>query len=293
VASGILNVNKPAGPSSFAIVRTVRRLPGVTKVGHGGTLDPAADGVLPVLVNAATRLADFIHEWPKTYRASVKFGFTSDTGDREGTIMAAGDAGNLSREQIEQALPAFIGRIEQRPPAFSALKQGGEAMYRKARRGEAVDRRPRPVVVDALRLLDFDSASATARLEVRSGRGMYVRSLAEDLGAALGCGAYLQGLTRTDVGPLALTGSITPASLQEAGDAWTSFLLPMDLPIRTWPAIALDAGAAEAVRQGQSVAAPKDAAGRFRMLDPEGRLLAWGEVDVRRQRLQPRAVFSS
>src|SRR5207245_5499859 len=136
VTSGILNVNKPAGPSSFGVVRTVRRLPGVVKAGHGGTLDPAADGVLPVLVNAATRLADFVHEWPKTYLATVTFGFTSDTGDREGQLTAAGDASAITRERIADVLPRFLGTIEQVPPMYSALKQGGEALYRKARRGE-------------------------------------------------------------------------------------------------------------------------------------------------------------
>jgi tRNA pseudouridine55 synthase len=292
VASGILNLNKPAGPSSFAVVRELRRLPGVTKMGHGGTLDPAAEGVLPLLVNAATRLADFIHAWPKTYLACVRFGFVSDTGDREGTVTPAGDASHLTRESVEQALPAFVGSIQQRPPMYSALKQGGEALYRKARRGETVERRPRPVVIESIRLIDFDPASATARLEVRSGRGMYVRSLADELGTALKCGAYLSALTRTEVGPLTLNTAVTAASLADAGESWTRWLLPMDLPIRSWPAVSLDAGAAEAVRQGQAVAAPKDAAGRFRMLDPQGRLLAWGEVDDR-QRLQPRAVFSS
>jgi tRNA pseudouridine55 synthase len=292
VASGILNLNKPAGPSSFAVVRELRRLPGVTKMGHGGTLDPAAEGVLPLLVNAATRLADFIHAWPKTYLASVRFGFVSDTGDREGTVTPAGDASHLTRESIEHALPAFVGSIQQRPPMYSALKQGGEALYQKARRGETVERRQRPVVIESIRIIDFDPASATARLEVRSGRGMYVRSLAHDLGTALKCGAYLSALTRTEVGPLTLSTAVTAARLADAGASWTRWLLPMDLPIRSWPAVSLDAGAAEAVRQGQAVAAPKDAAGRFRMLDPQGRLLAWGEVDDR-QRLQPRAVFSS
>jgi tRNA pseudouridine55 synthase len=263
----------------------------VSRVGHGGTLDPAADGVLPVLVNAATRLADFIHDWPKTYLASVRFGFSSDTGDREGTITATSDPSTVTVERIEQALPRFLGRVEQRPPAYSAIKRGGEALYRKARRGDPVERVARWVVIEAIRLIDFDPVTATARLEVRSGRGMYVRSLAEDLGAALGSGAYLSALSRTAVGPLTLSDAVSPASLVKAGDAWVRWLLPMDLPIRNWPAIALDAGAAAAVRQGQAVAAPTGAAGRFRLLDSDGNLLAWGEVDPRRQRLQPRAVF--
>jgi tRNA pseudouridine55 synthase len=292
VASGILNVNKPAGPSSFAVVRIVGRLPGIIKIGHGGTLDPAADGVLPILVNAATRLADFVHEWPKTYLATVTFGFVSDTGDREGQITPSGDASSLGSARIDEALPGFIGPIEQIPPVYSALKQGGEALYRKARRGEASMPQARQVEIHALRLLDYDAAQAVGRFEVSSGRGMYVRSLAHDLGARLGCGAYLSGLTRTAVGPLRVSDAISLTALTEAGEGWTDRLLPMDLPLQEWPSVALDAVGAAAIRRGQSVAAPTSAPGRYRLLDPEGHLLAWAEVDAA-HRLQPRAVFSS
>jgi len=292
VTSGILNVNKPAGPSSFGVVRSVRRLPGILKAGHGGTLDPAADGVLPILVNLATRLADFVHEWPKTYLASVTFGITSDTGDREGSLVPSGDVSRVSRDRIEALLPSFTGSIAQVPPLYSALKQGGEALYRKARRGEVVERRPRLVEIHAIRLVDYDPVTATGRLEVSSGRGMYVRSLAHDLGAALGCGAYLSGLTRTAVGPMTLADAVAMATLTEAGETWTRWLLPMDLPLRGWPVIALDAAAAAAIRRGQTVDAPSAASGRCRVLDADGHLLAWGEVDINR-RLQPRAVFPS
>jgi len=291
VTSGILNVNKPAGPSSFAVVRTLRRLPGVVKAGHGGTLDPAADGVLPILINAATRLTDFIHEWPKTYLATVTFGSTSDTGDREGTIIVSGDPQTITRDRIEAALPAFVGRIEQVPPMFSALKQGGEALYRKARRGETVDRPPRVVEIFALRLLGYDPATAVGRLEVSSGRGMYVRSLVHDLGVALGCGAYLSSLTRAAIGPLTLAEAVPMATLVGEGEAWRRWLLPMDLPIRSWPAVALDAAGAAAVRRGQAISAPNASAGRYRLVGPNGDLLAWGEADATR-RIQPRAVFA-
>ena len=290
MTSGILNVNKPVGPSSFSVVRDVRRLPGVLKAGHGGTLDPAAEGVLPILINSATRVADFVHEWPKTYVATIAFGFTSDTGDREGTITPAGDPAAITRARIESALPAFTGHIEQVPPLFSALKQGGEALYRKARRGEPVERVARPVEIHAIRLLDYDLASAVARLEVSSGRGMYVRSLAHDLGSALGTGAYLSGLTRTAVGPLTVSDAVPMATL--TGEGWTRWLLPMDLPIRSWPAVALDAAGVAAVRQGRAVPAPNSAAGRYRLLGPDGDLLAWGEADAT-MRIQPRAVFLS
>jgi len=292
VTSGILNVNKPVGPSSFAVVRNLRQLPGVLKAGHGGTLDPAADGVLPILINAATRVADFVHEWPKTYLATITFGFTSDTGDREGTIRPAGDPAAISRATIEAALPAFTGHIDQVPPLYSALKQGGEALYRKARRGEQVERVARPVEIYAIRLLDYDVGSAVARLEVSSGRGMYVRSLAHDLGSALGSGAYLSGLTRTAVGPLTVSDAVPLATLTAVGEGWTRWLLPMDLPLRTWPAIALDAAGVAAIRNGRAVPAPNSTAGRYRLLGPDGDLLAWGEADAT-MRIQPRAVFPS
>ena len=292
MTAGILNVNKPAGPSSFAVVRIVGRLPGITKIGHGGTLDPAADGVLPVLVNAVTRLADFVHEWPKTYLATVTFGFTSDTGDREGQLTAAGDASAVTRERIADVLPRFLGTIEQVPPMYSALKQGGEALYRKARRGEETERQARRVEIHALQLVDYDPTQAVARLELSSGRGMYVRSLAHDLGTALGCGAYLSALTRTAVGPLRLSDALALSALSTAGEGWKDWLLPMELPLMGWPSVALDAVGAAAIRRGQSVAAPSSAPGRYRLIDPQGRLLAWAEVDAA-HRLQPRAVFSS
>jgi tRNA pseudouridine55 synthase len=291
VASGILNVNKPVGPTSFAVVRVVRKLPGVTKVGHGGTLDPAAGGVLPILVNAATRLADFIHAWPKTYLASVTFGATSDTGDREGKITPSGDASSVSREGIEAILPSFKGQIEQVPPVYSALKQGGEALYRKARRGEAVERVARRVEVQRIRLLEYDRSTFTARVEVQSGRGMYVRSLAHDLGVALGCGAYLSALTRLAVGPLGIENAIPLASLAALGEAWRDYLLPMDLPLRHWPALTLGADALTAIRRGQPVDAPAGGSGPYRLLDRGGQLVAWGEADG--AQVRPRAVFDA
>jgi tRNA pseudouridine55 synthase len=289
VASGILNVNKPVGPSSFAVVRVVGRLPGVLKAGHGGALDPAAEGVLPILVNAATRLADFVHLWPKTYLATVAFGATSDTGDRQGTLTPVGDSRQITRERIEAILPSFIGRIAQVPPLYSALKREGEPLYRKARRGEDVERPPRMVEIRSIRLIDYDPEAALARIEVQSGRGMYVRSLAQDLGTALNGGAYLAALTRLTVGPLSLDTAIPMAALGEINDRWLDRLLPMDLPIRDWPAVILSESELAEVRQGRSIMAPRDATGRYRMLGPDGRLVAWGEL--RERQLQPRAVF--
>lgn len=289
MASGILNVNKPSGPSSFGVVRRVKRLPGIRKVGHGGTLDPAADGVLPVLVNSATRLADFIHAWPKTYLATIVFGAESDTGDGEGRITRAGDPATITRARIEATFPSFIGWIEQVPPSYSALKRGGEALYRKARRGEPVQLPPRRVEIRSITLLDYRAEQSAARLRIESGRGMYVRSLAQDLGRALGCGAYLDSLTRLAVGPLRLEQAIEVSQLVELGDQWPTALLPAELPIKDWPALALDAAQVAAVKRGQPVTAPFPAVGRYRLMDEAGELIGWGEAVG--SQVRPRAVF--
>lgn len=290
MASGILNVDKPAGPTSFGIVRRLKRLPGVRKIGHGGTLDPAASGVLPILVNAATRLAEFVHAWPKTYRATVTFGKVSDTGDREGRITAAGDPAALTAERIQATLPTFVGRTEQIPPVYSALKRGGEPLYRKARRGEAVTVAPRVVEIDAISLKTYDPATATAQLDVRCQSGTYIRSLARDLGEAVGVGAYLSSLTRSAIGPLTVDAAIEAEDLLEMGERWKDVLLPLDLPLRAWPALTLQPNEIEAVRHGMSLRAPESAGARYRLLDGDGELVAWAELQD--GQLRPRAVFN-
>ena len=290
MASGILNVDKPAGPTSFGIVRRLKRLPGVRKIGHGGTLDPAASGVLPILVNAATRLAEFVHAWPKTYRATVTFGKVSDTGDREGRITAAGDPAALTAERIQATLPTFVGRTEQIPPVYSALKRGGEPLYRKARRGEAVTVAPRVVEIDAISLKTYDPATATAQLDVRCQSGTYIRSLARDLGEAVGVGAYLSSLTRSAIGPLTVDAAIEAEDLLEMGERWKDVLLPLDLPLRAWPALTLQPNEIEAVRHGMSLRVPESAGARYRLLDGDGELVAWAELQD--GQLRPRAVFN-
>jgi len=288
--SGILNVAKPTGFSSFGVVRSLGRLPGIVKIGHGGTLDPAADGVLPVLVNAATRLADFVHGWPKTYVASAAFGYTSDTYDREGTITPSANPGQVTAAGIEAQLAGFTGTIAQVPPMFSALKQGGEALYRRARRGENVPRAPRAAEVHRIQLLDYDPDTGTARLEIVCGQGTYIRSLVHDLGERLGTGAYLGGLRRTAYGPLQWDDAHTPAELLEAEGDWARWLLPMELPLKDWPGLRLNRDDAEAVAHGRTVMAPEGGSGRYRLVDEAGRLLGWGVAEA--GRVQPKAVFA-
>ena len=288
---GLLNLDKPVGMSSFHAVRRVRRVTGVDRAGHGGTLDPAASGVLPVLLGRATRVAPFVHEWPKTYRADVQLGFVSDTYDREGTITPTGAGGSVTEQAIRQALPQFCGRILQVPPMHSALKIGGEALYRKARRGETVERPAREVEIHRLELIVHDPQTGRFELEVTCGKGMYVRSLVSDLGARLGCGAYLAALRRTVFGPLTAEEAVTPEALESAGADWSRWLLPLDLPLRDFPMVRLEPARARAIRNGQAVLAPEAAeTGRHRLVDGEGRLLGLGLVD-RSGLIRPKAVF--
>jgi tRNA pseudouridine55 synthase len=276
--------------TSFGVVHRVRRLTGVRRVGHGGTLDPAADGVLPVLIGPATRLTELVHEWPKTYRATLQLGATSTTYDAEGLVTQRSDPSRVREPMISALLPEFMGKIVQVPPLYSALKVGGEPLYRKARRGETVALAARPVEILGLELRSLDRSTGQAVLDVECGRGAYVRSLAHDLGARLGCGAYLAGLTRTAVGPLQLADAVPLETLELAGATWARWLLALDLPLRQWEAISVDGGQALALTQGQPLEPQPVAAGRYRILDDRGRLLAWGVIDEA-GRFRPAGVF--
>lgn len=276
--------------TSFGVVHRVRWLTGVRRVGHGGTLDPAADGVLPVLIGPATRLTDLVHEWPKTYRATLQLGAISTTYDAEGVVTQRSDPSQVNEPMITALLPDFVGHIAQVPPLYSALKVGGEPLYRKARRGETVALAARAVEIIGAELRSLDQATGRAVIHVQCGRGAYVRSLAHDLGARLGCGAYLAALTRTAVGPLQLSDAVPLATLEQAGATWERWLLAVDLPLRHWAAITVDAAQALALSHGQPLGPQPVAAGRYRIVDETGRLLAWGVVDAG-GRFRPAGVF--
>jgi len=276
--------------TSFGVVHRLRRLTGVRRVGHGGTLDPAADGVLPVLIGPATRLTELVHEWPKTYRATLQLGATSTTYDAEGVVTQRSDPRQVNEPMITALLPDFVGHIAQVPPLYSALKVGGEPLYRKARRGETVALAARPVEIIGMELRSYDQGAGRAVIHVQCGRGAYVRSLAHDLGARLGCGAYLAALTRTAVGPLQLADAVPLETLEQAGTTWERWLLALDLPLRHWPAITVDAAQALVLGHGQPLGPQPVAAGRYRIVDETGRLLAWGVVDVT-GRFRPAGVF--
>ena len=192
---GFLNINKHKGMTSHDVVANVRRLTGIRQIGHTGTLDPFAEGVLPICIGKATRLIEYLED-NKAYLATVQFGSNTDTYDIDGTVTQTFDK-KVTRAQIEDALKDFRGEIEQLPPIYSAIKVNGKKLYEYARKGEEVEIQPRHVTIEKLELKTFDEILQTAQLEVKCSKGTYIRSLAFDLGAKLGCGAHLSALVRT------------------------------------------------------------------------------------------------
>ncbi len=228
--SGFLIVDKPSGVTSFSMVSLVRRLTDVRRVGHVGTLDPLATGVLPVAVGQAARFIEYMDDTTKTYVATLRFGIETDTYDAEGEVTETADASSVTREAVEGLLPDFIGDIAQVPPAHSAIKLEGKPLYRYAREGIAVELQPRQVRIDSIIMLSFHSGTeAAAELEVVCGKGTYIRSLAHDLGRALGCGAHLTALRRTSSGGFGIRIARSPeelVTLTEKGDLESALLAP-------------------------------------------------------------------
>ena len=263
-AFGLLNVNKPAGPTSHDIVARVRRGTGVRKIGHAGTLDPMATGVLVLCLGAATRLSEYVMASRKVYRAQVRFGVETDTYDAEGAVVAARPV-SLTRAAVEAALDRFRGEIEQVPPMYSAIQQGGRRLYDLARAGQDVPREARPVTIERLELLAWEPPLAT--LEVICSPGTYIRSLAHDLGEALGTGAHLAALERAASGRFTVENAVAWDTLEAAmaDGTWARWLLPADCAVAGLPALRLDSAQSEAVRRGLRIPA-EDA--------PEGDALA-------------------
>ncbi len=284
---GFLNVDKPSGITSHDVVARVRRKAGQRRVGHGGTLDPAATGVLPVALGVATRLLEYLVEGRKAYRATVRLGITTATDDAEGVVLAERPVPSLSRDNLLQALQPFIGTIQQVPPSYSAVQLGGQRMYDRARRGEVVELPPRPVQIDRIELVEWQPPLAT--IDVVCGRGTYIRALARDLGAALGCGAHLKALRRTMVGAFTLETAVPLEQLTSAQQRLEPLLLPPDIAVADWPRIDADAALERRVRNGM----PLDLAlvgDRARIHAVDGTLLALVWPDAGRWR--PFKVFS-
>jgi tRNA pseudouridine55 synthase len=293
VKAGVLNVNKPAGATSFAVVKRLRDLTAARRVGHAGTLDPLATGVLPVLFESATRLSDYAHRLPKTYEADVHFGFTTDTDDAEGERHPVADPDGLAEASVAGALRLFIGRISQEPPAFSAVKVDGERSYRRARKGDLERPAARLVEVYSAELLGFTAgAEAVARVRVVCGSGTYLRSLARDLGAALQVGGYLGKLVRTAYGPLRIEDGVELAELGSGADV-EARLLPSEVVLPEMTAVRLTLEQEALVRQGRPVRVlPEPAAGPLRAHGAQGRLVALGHTDPLRRTFVPEKVLN-
>jgi tRNA pseudouridine55 synthase len=296
---GILVVAKPPGPTSHDVVALVRRLAATKRVGHGGTLDPFASGVLPLFLGRATRVAEYHLGDRKAYHATVCFGATSTTDDLEGEqTPAAGPA--PAREAVEAALPAFRGSIVQTPPAFSAIKVAGRRAYAMARAGTTPTLAPRPVEIHRLDLVSWagdDPDRPVAEIEVECSAGTYIRALARDLGVAVGNGAYLGALSRTASGPFRLEDSVPLAEVRTAAAdgpaALRALLRPIDFGLERFPVIEIAEADVSAVARGQLVRPPGPLDDgdetRYRVTDPGGRLIAIAAL--RNGRLAPDKVF--
>ena len=247
---GILIVNKPASWTSFDVVKYVRGRCGEKRVGHAGTLDPAATGVLPLLLGSATRLTEYLVDTTKTYEATIQLGVVTDTYDADGEVLSRTDVSGITRQAIEAALEAFRGEIMQAPPAYSAIKRAGVPLYRMARRGEEVAPEPRPVFVDSLDIIEYNAPAL--RLRVTCGKGFYVRSLAHELGAALGVGGSLSGLARTRVGSFRIEDAVDMDTLKaELGTgAWQRRVWAPDEVLLGWRAAILGDENATRLRNG-------------------------------------------
>ena len=290
---GLLLLDKPAGLSSNQALQRARLLFRAEKGGHTGALDPLATGLLPLCFGEATKIAGLLLGGRKAYEAGVELGRTTDTDDADGEVLRERPVPALDRRRVEAALAPLTGRIRQRPPIFSALKQGGEPLYVKARRGETIEVPEREVDVESITLLDLDGARL--RLAVTCGSGTYIRSLARDLGEALGCGAHVTALRRTWVEPFLQPRMFTLDALEavaaEGGEAaLDALLLPVEAGLVHFEAVHVDAGQARRLGHGQPVAVAGEPATNLNLLGPDGRSLGLGRRDEAGQ-VWPRRLF--
>ena len=290
--AGVLNVDKPAGETSFTVVRTLRALTRARRVGHAGTLDPLATGVLPILFESATRLSEFALRLPKTYEADVHLGFHTATDDAETEPQPVAPAGGVTAEQVAAALSGFVGRIEQQPPAYSAVKVAGERAYKRARHGDLTRPAARIVEIHSADLLAFAPGERpVARIRVTCGSGTYLRSLARDLGDALGVGGYLGQLARTAYGGLRVEDATPLSELQDLA-AVQGHLLPPEAILPEMTPVRLTPEQEAQVRQGRSVRVlPEPRPGALRAHDERGRLVALGHTDPLRRTFVPDKVL--
>jgi tRNA pseudouridine55 synthase len=287
---GLIVVDKPVGPTSHQLVGLVRKGTGVRKVGHAGTLDPRASGVLVLCLGAATRLSEYLSASSKEYEAVVRFGVATRTFDGDGEVTRR-SAKVPTRREIEDRLPEFRGEIEQRPPPFSAIKVQGRKAYEMARAGDDPDLAPRTVHVTRLEVRSYQPPDLSLRIECSA--GTYVRSLAHDLGERLGTAAHLAGLRRTRAGPFALEQA-TPWPLLEVGmmtGKWQRYLRPASEALPDLPAVTVDGEGIEALRNGHRIPAFGGPTGLAKGVDASGELVAILEAVDEGQSWHPRKVF--
>ena len=291
VVSGVLVVDKPIGLTSHDVVQIIRRGTGIRRAGHTGTLDPRASGVLVVLIGPAVRLSEYVSASDKRYQATVRLGSSTDTYDSEGAVTGSYSVDGITEERFDEVLQNFVGEIEQVPPPYSAVKVHGKKAYDFAREGEEVDLQPRKINVYSLDVLEW--APPEAVVDVYCSSGTYVRSLANDLGNQLGCGAHLIGLRRTKSGKFTLRDAVPLRRLQEAfvAGTWYKNLIPAAEALADWPMVELDGDQVELIRHGHRVPADADMNGWARGVSEQGDLVALLQVDEETHEWQPRKVF--
>lgn len=278
--SGLLVIDKPSGPTSHDVVDRIRKVYDTRRVGHAGTLDPTATGILLVGLGRATRLLTFLQSLAKTYRAAAKFGVSTSTQDAEGEVLSTVSS-KVNRAQLESAAARFSGKIRQVPPMVSAVKVNGEPLYKAARRGQEVERKARSVRIYDFEVEDFDSRQQVAKIFVRCSSGTYVRTLASDLGDALEVGAHLISLRRLSIGSFGEDESVRLEELEEIGlKASLERVIPMSDAMRDFPSVSLDADGRVAVSHGKSLA--------LELLDPRV-----GELPVSQNTPGPRPTHEA
>ena len=298
--NGFINLYKPVGITSMDVLRRIKRITGQKqKVGHGGTMDPLARGVLPVCFGQATRMMDYLVGGTKRYVMDVKLGESTTTYDSEGEVVSVRSAGGITRDNIESALEAFIGEIEQVPPMYSAVKVDGQRLYKLARAGIEVDRQARSVEIHGIRLTRVDLPTIT--LDVECGKGVYMRSLAHDLGEALGCGAHVTDLERRSCAGFLSEDGVTLEELEadaQSPAGWVGRLHPVDWVVRDLKTVTVGPAAEKFIRNGQSVSLgrPEVNAGyleQFRAYNSAGQFLALVRFDRSGNSWKPVKVFNS
>ena len=290
--SGVLVVDKPVGMTSHDVVQVIRKGSNIRRAGHTGTLDPRASGVLVVLIGPAVRLSEYVSATDKRYQAVIMLGKTTDTYDADGKTISSSKV-DITEEQFEAELQKFVGQIEQVPPPFSAVKVQGHKAYEMARKGEEVELEPRTINVYSLEVLEW--APPEVAIDVHCSSGTYVRSLVNDLGERLGCGATLTGLRRTKSGRFTLRDAVPLRKLNEAFSegTWYQYLIPAAEALSGWPMIELDQEEVGAIRHGHRIPAASKDQLKVCGVSEQGELVALMELDEEAMEWQPRKVFFS